>query len=950
MGAVELLVLLVAAAALVAVNRYFLFGRSDEAAPAAPTGGAGDGGAGTVSPSGAARSSGASAGRDARPAANGAVPSVNGGGSEPVRITIPVSGMTCAACSARVQRALERTPGVREASVNLMLNNAVVAFDAAETTAERLVEVIRKVGYDAELPAPGRTAFEEQEEQDRAQDEEFRALRLKAVVGLAAAVVGMLLTMPVMSAPRGGEHAAHALPTDPFMAWSHRVLDPWLERVVPWLYRIDPRILEFVLLGLTVAVMAWAGRHFYTRAWAAFRHRTADMNTLVAVGTLAAFGYSLAATFAPEAFLSRGVRPDVYYEAVLFIIGLILVGNTAEARAKRQTSRALRALASLRPPTARVLRDGAEMEIPVESVVRGDLVLVRPGERVPVDGVVVSGRGAVDESMLTGESLPVEKAEGDVVIGGTINRSGAFRLRATTLGADSVLERIVRLMRDAQASRAPIQRLVDRVTAVFVPVVISIAIVTFAVWFIAADAAPGVRGFAAAVAVLIIACPCAMGLAVPTAVMVATGAGARAGILIKGGEALQRARSVTTIVLDKTGTVTEGRPGVTDVLPAPGGAWPEHRLVALAASVEAHSEHPLAEAVVRYAEEHGIERLPVERFESAAGRGAAGVVDGAEVVIGSARLMAERSVDVSPMEAQAARLAERGRTVFYLAVDGRLAALIGVADPIKATSPEAVARLRRMGLEVVMLTGDDPRTAAAVAREVGIDRVVAGVLPDGKVEEVRRLQEEGRVVAMVGDGVNDAPALARADIGIAIGTGTDIAAEAGDMVLMRGDLMGVADAIGLSRRTLRIMKQNLFWAFFYNSAGIPIAAGALYPAFGVLLSPILASAAMAFSSVSVVGNSLRLGRTGRAFRRGARHGARAVAAGEPSVRAAGAGAPAGGATGSGATSSGAAFPALRPAASAAPVPADDAVQAAGTPSAGAVGGESGGADTEARSG
>src|SRR5690606_31078413 len=378
---------------------------------------------------------------------------------------------------------------------------------------------------------------------------------------------------------RAWDHAGEALPTEPFLAWSGRVLDPGLARVVPWLYRIDPRILEFVLLGLTVAVMAWAGRHFYTRAWAAFRHRTADMNTLVAVGTLAAFGYSLAATFAPEAFLSRGVRPDVYYEAVLFIIGLILVGNTAEARAKRQTSRALRALASLRPPTARVLRDGAEMEIPVESVVRGDLVLVRPGERVPVDGVVVSGRAAVDESMLTGESLPVEKAEGDVVIGGTINRSGAFRLRATTLGADSVLARSVRLMRDAQAARAPIQRLADRVTAVFVPVVISSAIVTFAVWFIAADAAPGVRGFAAAVAVLIIACPCAMGLAVPTAVMVATGAGARAGILIKGGEALQRARSVTTIVLDKTGTVTEGRPAVTDVLPAAGGAWPDRKSV-----------------------------------------------------------------------------------------------------------------------------------------------------------------------------------------------------------------------------------------------------------------------------------------------------------------------------------------------------------------------------------
>jgi Cu+-exporting ATPase len=608
--------------------------------------------------------------------------------------------------------------------------------------------------------------------------------------------------------------------------------------------------------------MAWAGRHFYTRAWSALRHRSADMNTLVAVGTGAAFLYSLLATVMPDFFLRRGVAPDVYYEAVIIIIALVLTGNAFEARAKRQTSTALRALVELQPKTARVLRGEDEVDVPVDEVMHGDTVIVRPGEGIPVDGVVLFGASAVNESMLTGESIPVTKGPGARVIGGTLNQTGSFRFRATTLGADSVLARIVRLMRDAQSSRAPIQRHADRVSAVFVPVVIGLSLVTFAIWYLTADTAPLVRAFAAAVAVLIIACPCAMGLAVPTAVMVATGKGAELGVLIKGGEALQLAGDVTTVVLDKTGTVTEGAPTVTDVVrvpdSAPNGRLDDAALLSLVASVESASEHALAEAIVRHARSRGFAVVRPETFDSMTGRGAVGSVGGTAVAVGNEALMAEYAVDVAPLREAAERLSGEGKTSVYVALDGRLEALIGVSDPIRKTSRTAIDRMRHMGLRVVMLTGDNERTARAIGREAGIDDVIAGVLPDGKVDEVKRLQQAGEVVAMVGDGINDGPALVQADVGIAIGTGTDVAVEAGDIVLMRGDLTSAVQAIELSRRTMRTMKQNLFWAFVYNVVGIPIAAGALFPAFGILLSPILASAAMAFSSVSVVGNSLRL--------------------------------------------------------------------------------------------
>jgi Cu+-exporting ATPase len=767
--------------------------------------------------------------------------------------------MTCAACSGRVQRALEKEAGVADAAVNLMMKSATVRYDPGVTSADRLVETIRNTGYGADLAPPEQTAFQEQEARDRAGDEEFRELRLKSGVSFAVAVVAMVVSMPLMAA---GAH--HGPVADPFMRWTMGWLNPLLEGAFPWLYRVPGAVLSYGLLAMTAGVMVWAGRHFYTRAWTAFRHHSADMNTLVAVGTGAAFLYSVLATVAPGFFLRRGVNPDVYYEAVVFIIALILMGNALEARAKRQTSSALRSLVQLQPKTARVLRGGAETDLPVEQVVHGDEILVRPGERIPVDGEVVSGSSAVDESMLTGESAPVEKAAGDRVIGATINRTGAFRYRATTLGAESVLARIVKLMRDAQGSRAPIQRLADRVSAIFVPVVLSIAIATFVAWFVTADAAPGVRAFAAAVAVLIIACPCAMGLAVPTAVMVSTGKGAELGVLIKGGETLQRAGDVGTVVLDKTGTITEGRPTVTDVAAAPGWAGREDELLRLVASVEASSEHPLADAIVRRAKEGALALADAADFRSVTGRGATGTVDGRALVIGNEALMADHGLRVDALADDAARLTGDAKTPVYAAVDGALAGLLAVADPIKPSSREAIGRLRRMGLQVVMLTGDNPRTADAVARQAGVDRVVAGVLPEGKVAEIRRLQEAGQVVAMVGDGINDAPALAQADVGIAIGTGTDIAIEASDVTLMRGDLRGVASAIALSRRTMRTMKQNLFWAFIYNVVGIPVAAGVLYPALGLLLSPILASAAMAFSSVSVVANSLRL----RRFRAG----------------------------------------------------------------------------------
>ena len=769
-------------------------------------------------------------------------------------ITIPVTGMTCAACQASVQKALEAHEGVRSASVSLMLRSADVSYDPGSTSPEAIVAAIRRTGYEASLPVPGQDAFEEQEARERLEESEARGLRLKAAVGVVAGVVAMALSMPLMVVH---DHAGGGV--DPFMRWVMLRSSPALARLAPRLYALDPRLLSYGLLFLTLGIMSWAGRQFYARAAAGLRHGTADMNTLVALGTGAAFVYSFVATVAPGVFSRHGVAPDVYYEAVILIIALVLVGRALEARAKTRTSAALRALAALRPPTARVMRGDTESEVRLEDVVVGDVVVTRPGERLAVDGDVVEGETGVDESMLTGESMPVHKGPGDRVFGGTLNGTGALRYRAARLGGESALGRIVTLMREAQASRAPIQRVADRVSGVFVPTVVGIALVTFALWLFLPSEPSLARAAAAAVAVLIIACPCAMGLAVPTAVMVATGRSAEGGVLFKGGEALQRASGVTTVVLDKTGTVTEGRPSVTDVIFV--GARPMTDLLRLVASVEATSGHPLADAVVRYAREAGAQPLKAKSFRSVAGQGAAAVVSRSAVAVGNEAFMRSEGVGVDSLREDAERLAGEGKTPIYCAVAGECVGVLAVADPIRPTSPGAIQRLRSMGLDVVLLTGDRKRTADGVARRLGLDSVVAEVLPEGKLQEVVRLRGEGRVVAMVGDGVNDAPALARADIGIALGGGADVAVHAADVTLMRGGVEGVVVALDLSRRTMRTIRQNLFWAFVYNVIGIPIAAGALYPIAGVLLSPVLASAAMALSSVSVVTNSLRLRRT-----------------------------------------------------------------------------------------
>jgi Cu+-exporting ATPase len=731
-------------------------------------------------------------------------------------ITFPVTGMTCAACQARVQRALSAEPGVIDASVNLLTSSAAVRYDPASVSPQHLIEAVRATGYDAELPAADERLLGADSAQVEAETREARLLATKATVSVLAGALAMLLSM----------------------------------------LRMGNALVNYELLGLTSVILAWAGRDIYRRAWKALRHRSADMNTLVTLGTGSAFVYSVVATLAPSLFARNGIAPDVYYEAVIFIIGLVLAGRAIEARARRKTSEALRKLVTLLPSTARVERGSDWIDKPLSQVVSGDTIAVRPGERVPVDGTIIDGASEVDESMLTGEPLPVAKTLGSKVVGGTFNTTGAFRYRATSVGAESVLARIVKLMRDAQSSRAPIQRLADRVSAVFVPVVVSIAIITFLAWYFLADTAALPRAIAAAVSVLIIACPCAMGLAVPTAVMVATGRGAELGLLIKGGEILQRAGDVNTVVLDKTGTVTEGIPSVGRVIAI--GAVEEDQILAAAASLERHSEHPVGTAIVRAADERGVRLEPVVDFQSHTGSGVTGKVGGRRVAVGNAQLMRELRLDAGAAEKSVAARSVAGASELFVAIDDRVAGIIIVTDAIRPSSREAVERLEQMGIDVLLLTGDRRSTAESVAKAAGIERVVAEVLPRDKVMEIRALQEKGRVVAMVGDGINDAPALAQADVGVSMPKGTDIAIEASDIALMRSDLRGVPTAISLSRQTMVTMKQNLFWAFVYNVIGIPIAAGVLYPVTGLMLSPIIASAAMALSSVSVVTNSLRL--------------------------------------------------------------------------------------------
>jgi P-type Cu+ transporter len=781
------------------------------------------------------------------------------------RVTIPVTGMTCAACQSFIQRTLSAQTGVEDASVNLMLNNATVRFNPTATSPSTLVEAIRSTGYGAELPSPATSIVEQQQESDADRLREYKQLRLKATVSVIAGLFAMLLSMPLMSG--GGTAGGMEHLKDPLMNWNVRVLDPVLRRTLPWMYQLSDSVIRWTLFTVAVFVLAWAGRHIYTKAWSALLHKTADMNTLVALGTGAAFLYSAASTIAPQFFFAHGVAPDVYFEAAILIVGLVLTGNALESRAKGQTTSALRKLVQLQPKTAKLMRDGVDHDVPVEAIQDGDVILVRPGERIPTDGKVIAGRSSVDESMLTGEPLPVEKTAQDRLMGGTLNQHGSLQYRASGVGSNSTLAQIVRLLRDAQGSRAPIQRIADRISAIFVPSVLGIAVVTFCAWRIFAPHAGSMQAFAAAVTVLVIACPCAMGLATPTAVMVATGRGASQGILIKGGEALQRMENVDTIALDKTGTITTGRPQVTDiVLAAFAGKAAEEKVVLdsenhllrIAAALERASEHPLAAAVVQYSRDRNLELPVVDEFESWTGLGVAGVVDGRTALIGNPALMKSHGIALDSLQQAATRLAEEAKTPLWIAIEGRLSGIIGVADTIKPASIRAIHQMHFEGLRVVMLTGDNEHTARAIAQEAGVDEVIAGVLPAGKVAAIKRLQVEHRVVAMVGDGINDAPALAQADVGVTMASGADIAVEAGDVTLMRSDLTDVAAAIALSRGTMRVIRQNLFLAFIYNVVGIPVAAGALYPVFGLLLSPVIASAAMALSSLSVVTNSLRL--------------------------------------------------------------------------------------------
>jgi P-type Cu+ transporter len=732
----------------------------------------------------------------------------------------PVRGMHCAACVGRVERALTGLPGVERATVNLATEQATVSFDPERTSFDALQAAVAAAGYELVPPRPDQVPGAALDTEQSARDAEQRYEKIKFIVGA-------VLSVPVLL---GG--MSHILP------WVPTALrNPWL------------------LLILTTPVQFWVGWQFHRGFLHDLRYRQASMSTLVSVGTSAAYFFSVAVTLWPHVFPAHSVT---YYDVSAVVITLVVLGRWLEARARGRTSEAIRRLVSLAPRTARVVRAGAEVDVPTAEVRVGDFVRIRPGERIPVDGVVTEGASTIDESMLTGESLPVEKISESKVYAGTVNRTGSFIFRAAKVGRETALARIVALVAEAQGSRAPIQRLADRVAAIFVPIVLGIAGLTFLAWWLFGPEPAGLFALTNAVAVLVIACPCAMGLATPTAIMVATGRGAERGILIRSAAALELLERVDTVVFDKTGTLTVGRPVVTDVIALP--LTSEEDVVALAAAAEQGSEHPLGEAIVASAKERGLALPPITAFTTVPGQGIDARASDGHVLLGNRMLMDARGVDVSALVPRAQALAAEGKTAVYLALGGRALGLLAVADVLKPEAPDAVAALKRRGLEVIVLTGDARPTAEAVARRAGVEKVLAEVLPEDKAREITGLKAQRHRVAMVGDGINDAPALAQADVGIAMGSGTDVAIEAADVTLVRGDLRSVVGAIDLSRRTISVIKQNLVWAFGYNVVLIPVAAGVLYPLWGVLLSPILAGAAMAFSSVSVVTNSLRLKR------------------------------------------------------------------------------------------
>ena len=738
-------------------------------------------------------------------------------------IELAIGGMTCASCVGRVEKALKAVPGVTEAVVNLATERATVRGVAS---VQDLIAAVDKVGYEASPVDTGMQADEEAAEKKDAERAELkRDLTLAAVLALPVFVLEM---------------GSHMIPgMHEWVASTIGIQQSWY--------------LQFVLTLLVLAIPGW---RFYEKGFPALFRLGPDMNSLVAVGTAAAFGYSMVATFAPSLLPAGTV--NVYYEAAAVIVALILLGRFLEARAKGRTSEAIKRLIGLQAKEAHVLRDGRIVDIPINDVAQGDIVEVRPGERVPVDGEVTEGRSFVDESMITGEPIPVEKAEGSTVVGGTVNQKGALTLRATAVGGQTMLAQIIRMVEQAQGSKLPIQAVVDKVTLWFVPAVMLAAVLTFLVWLVFGPSPALSFALVNAVAVLIIACPCAMGLATPTSIMVGTGRGAEMGVLFRKGEALQLLKDAKVVAVDKTGTLTEGRPVLTDLEIADG--FDRNQVLAKVAAVESRSEHPIARAIVESAVEGGIALPTMTDFDSVTGMGVRATVDGARVEVGADRFMRELGLDVGSFARTAERLGNEGKSPLYAAIDGRLAAIIAVADPIKSSTPAAIAALHQLGLKVAMITGDNARTAQAIAKQLGIDEVVAEVLPEGKVEAVRRLKASHGQIAYVGDGINDAPALAEADVGLAIGTGTDVAVESADVVLMSGNLQGVPNAIALSKATIGNIRQNLFWAFGYNTALIPVAAGVLYPAYGVLLSPIFAAGAMALSSVFVLGNALRLRR------------------------------------------------------------------------------------------
>ncbi len=738
--------------------------------------------------------------------------------------SLSVEGMTCASCVGRVERALGKTEGVLGVSVNLTTERATVSYVPDGASLGQLKAAVRSAGYRVREDAPGKDRADTERE---AREGELHKLKTSLIVAAVFTVPLILLVMLPM-------------------------LIPGLESTLASF--IAAPTLFYLSFALASVVQFGPGRRFYRSGWPALRHGSPDMNSLVMLGTSAAYGYSVVATFLPQLLPVGTVH--VYYEASAAIVTLILLGKYLEARAKGRTGEAIKKLIGLQPKTARIERGGAALELPLSEVVPGDIVLVRPGEKIPVDGQIVSGSSFVDASMITGEPLPVQKGQGDEVVGGTLNKTGAFRFTATEVGADTVLAQIIKLVEDAQGSKVPIQALADRVVGVFIPVVIGIALLTFGVWLVFGPSPTLTFALVNAVAVLIIACPCAMGLATPTSIMVGTGKGAELGILFRNGGALQSLQETHVIALDKTGTLTRGRPELTDFTVQPG--FDEHEVLALVAAAEQNSEHPIADAIVGAAKTDGLTLPTPEMFNAFPGFGVEARVDGKLVQVGADRYMTRLGLDVTPFASEAGRLADEGKSPLYAATDGKLAAVIAVADPVKDSSAQAVRALHKLGLRVAMISGDNRRTAEATAKQLGIDEVLAEVLPDGKVDAVKRLQSEGRKVAFVGDGINDAPALAQAEVGLAIGTGTDIAIEAADVVLMAGDLRGIPNALALSKSTITNIKQNLFWAFFYNLILIPVAAGVLFPAFGVLLSPIFAAAAMAVSSVFVVTNALRL--------------------------------------------------------------------------------------------